>query len=90
MSFNHDGLTPEQLEEHLSKIKSITSRIKSINEKCRPTCFRTTFEKSKMDEKEYDFIVKNIYEIECEIDEDITTHTIDEATNILTIIISNN
>ena len=90
MSFNHDGLTPEQLEEHLSKIESIASRIISINKKCRPTCFRTTFEKSKMDEKEYDFIVKNIYEIECEIDEDITTHTIDEANNILTIIISNN
>ena len=90
MSFNHDGLSPEQLQEHISKIEKIASRIKSINEKCRPTCFRTSFEKSNMDEKDYDFLVKNIYEIECAIDEDITTHTIDDAKNILTIIISNN
>ena len=62
MSFNHDGLTPEQLKEHLSKIESITSRIKSINEKCRPTCFKTKFEQSKMTENDFNFILINTFQ----------------------------
>jgi len=75
MAFNHDGLTEEQLRNHITKISTIVNNIKMVNEKFAQDTTYFTFRVSK-DYMDYEFILKNIYEIKCGIDEDITSHTI--------------
>ena len=74
MAFNHDNLSEEQLTNHLAKISTIVNDIKTVNEKFALNTTYFTYRISKS-YKDYDFILKNIYEIKCGIDEDTTSHS---------------
>jgi hypothetical protein len=75
MAFNHYNLSEEQLKNHLSKISTIVNDIKTVNEKFLENSTYFTYRISKA-YKDYDFIIENIYEIKCGIDEDTTSHSI--------------
>jgi hypothetical protein len=85
MAFNHANLNAEQLKIHLEKISRIVNDIKVLNEEISLNCTNFTYRISKH-LPDYNFIVENIYEIKCGIDEDTTSHTIrDDGVILITI-----
>ena len=85
MAFNHANLNAEQLKKHLAKISRIVNDINVLNEEISLNCSNFTYRIGKH-LPDYNFIVENIYEIKCGIDEDTTSHIIqDDGILLLTI-----